>query len=264
MLQWLGWLRNEIDFPLRTWLRLRRKGCRLPCEEKGGLFQGTVGSEADRLVTAYGLQRWRQVSGRQDYAASLFYLQMLERAFREAGVALPSTVSALDAGCGDWFYVQALHGLLSRYGTSTLRSVSLNGVELDAYQPYEGLHSRMDWALAFAEGLEGVRYLPQDIRRYQHPCDVAFLLFPFLMGDDLRRWGLPRRYLRPGELLGHVWTRVEPGGWLVTANLGEGERDRQHQLLADAGIPVVWWGGHESPLYHYDSIRYVTVARRAR
>jgi hypothetical protein len=254
----LGWVRNAVDFPIRQFVRLRRGAPRLPAEPKEGLFPPDVEAEAERLVRTYGLESWARESGRTDFAASLFYLQMLECGLREGGVSLPDPLTALDAGCGDWFYVQALYGLLRGPG----RQVRLDGVELDAWALYEGFHSRYDWAQAYASGCAGATYLPQDIRRYRREVDIAFMLFPFLFADDLRRWGLPRRFLRPADYLRHVWGLIRPGGWLVIANLGEAERAEQHRLLAEAQIPLRWWGYHTSPLFHYELDRSITVAQK--
>lgn len=262
MLSLFGWLRNAIDYPIRRLIRLRRGAPALPAEPKEELFPPEVMGEAQRLVRAYGLEEWARESGRTDFAASLFYLQMLERAFAEAGVALPKSIRAVDAGCGDWFYVPPLYGLLRHYGAAPPRQVTLDGVELDAWALYQGFHSRYDWAQAFSSDCEGATYLPQDIRRYGRPVDIAFMLFPCLFADDLRRWGLPRRFLRPAEYLRHVWGLVRPGGWLVVANLGEAERQAQHQLLAGASIHIQWWGVHTSPLFRYQEPRFITVARK--
>jgi len=257
----LGWLRNELDFRLRMALRLRRPGARLPAEDKEGLFEPDLQEEVRRLVQTYGLQRWERESGRIDFAASLFYLQMIERALVEADVRLPPIVTVLDAGCGDWFYVQALYGLLHRFGGE--RPVLLHGVEVDAYRPYAGLRSRMDWAEVYMGGLPGVAYLPGDIRQFSQPVQFACLLFPFLFSADVRRWGLPKRYLQPAELLAHLFGLVAPGGTLVIANLGEAERDEQQRLLAVAGLTPAWQGQHESRLFAYRQARYVTVVRKA-
>ncbi|MNT68548.1 hypothetical protein D3C72_2067920 [compost metagenome] len=107
--------------------------------------------------------------------------------------------------------------------------------------------------------LAGVRYRAQDVRAYDRPVDVAFMLYPFLFEDDHRAWGLPRRYLRPAELLAHVSGLVKPGGTLVIANQGAAERERQHALLAEAGLPVAWWGRHRTELYPFEPERYLTV-----
>lgn len=256
----LGWLRNALDFPIRQTLRWRRAGARLPAEPKENLFPAEALPEVERLVRAYDLASWQQRSGRTDFAASLFYLQMLERALTESPVRLPpDRVIAADLGCGDWFYVQALHGLLRHWNALPPRAVALDGVEVDAWQLYSGFHSRHDWALAYAQGT-GAQYLPRDIRQYNRALDLAFMLFPFLFAADVRRWGLPLRYLRPAELLIYAWALVKPGGALILANLGNAERQEQHRLMAAANLPVTWWAAHRSPLFRYQEDRYITVA----
>lgn len=260
----LHWLRNELDYQLRNRLRLRRGLPQIPAETKEGLFPPDAQPEADRLVREYHLADWAVRSPRTDFAASLFYLQMLERALREAGAALPSSVKASDAGAGDWFYGRALYRLLQHYGTTEPRQVALDGVEVDAYALYSGFHSRRDWAEAYVAGLPGVRYLPGDIRGYTQQVDLALLLFPFLFEGDVSRWGLPRRYLRPGELLDHVWGLVAPGGYLLIANVSEAEHQELMRLLEERHLPICWTGSHESALYAYPSPRYLTVLGRSR
>jgi SAM-dependent methyltransferase len=258
----LGWLRNEVDFRMRQWIRLRRGPARLPGEPKDGLFAGAAAAEAERLVAAYGLERWRTESGRTDFAASLFYAAMVETALREASVSLPDPLTVLDAGAGDWFYVRPLHGMMRWYGRSEPREVSLDGVELDAYALYRGWRSRFDWAEAYVGGLPGVRYLAGEVAAYRRPVDLALMLFPFLFPADARRWGLPRRYVQPEAVLAHVWSLVRPGGTLLIANLGEAERKEQGRLLREAGLQPVWSERFESPLFSYDQPRYVWVITR--
>jgi hypothetical protein len=240
-------------------LRFRRGGPVLTAEPKADLFPAAIAPEAERLVAAYGLEGWRERAGRRDFAASLFYVQMLERAFSEAGVTLPDPLTVLDAGCSDWFYAPALHGLLRRWRASAPRALTFEGIELDAYRLYDDMHSRHDWASAYIEGLEGVTYRAMDVRRYDRPVELALMLYPFLFPSDHRRWGLPRRLLRPGDVLAHVAGCVRDGGWLVIANQGEAERERQHALLAELGLPIAWWAQHDSPLFDYDPARFVTV-----
>lgn len=251
----------NLDFPLRRLVRWRRGGVAFAPEPKAGLFSGEAEAEAARLVATYGLGDWEARSNRHDFAVSLGYLQGLERAFREAGVQLPARVAALDAGPSDWFYVQVQHALLSRYGAARAREVALDGVELDAYRLYKNLRSRHDWAMSYIGDLAGVRYLAQDVRGYAQRVDLAFMLYPFLFAEDHNRWGLPRGYLRPQALLAHVSGLIRPGGYLVIANQGAAERETQHRLLADAGLPVIWWSRHDTPLFAFEPERYLTVVR---
>lgn len=253
----------NVDYPIRQLVRWRRSGRVFEPEPKDGLIAPEARADVDRLVAAYGLEAWRDASRRDDYEASLWYLQMIERGFEAAGVRLGPDVTVLDAGPSNWFYVQPLYGFLQRHGAESPRSVALDGVEVDAFRLYSNMHSRYDWAMAFSEGLPGVRYLTHDVRRYDRPVDVAFMLFPFLFPKDHLKWGLPKGMLRPGELLAHVTALVKPGGWLVIANHGAAEREAQHRLLAEAGLEIVWWDRHFSALFEPEPERYLTVVRKA-
>jgi SAM-dependent methyltransferase len=252
----------NVDYPIRQLIRWRRPGCVYEPEPKDGLIAPEAEAEVARLVATYGLEGWRDTSRRDDYEASLWYMQMLERGFHEAGVRLGDRVTALDAGPSNWFYVQPLLALLRHHGAATPREVALDGVEIDAFRIYSNWYSRHDWALAFSQGLEGVRYLAQDVRGYDRPVDVALMLFPFLFPKDHLQWGLPRRALQPAELLRHVAGLVKPGGWLVIANHGAAEREAQHRLLADAGLEIAWWGRHDSALFEPEPERYLTIVAK--
>lgn len=252
----------ELDYPIRQAVRWRRGAPTLPGEPKEGLFEGMARPEAARLIATYGLQGWAHEASRVDLATSLVYLQMLERACGELGHAIPDPVRALDAGPSDWFYVRVLQAFLARSGSEIPREVALDGVELDAFRVYDDLRSRHDWAEAYIGGLPGVRYVAGDVRGYREPVDLAFMFYPFIFTADHRRWGLPRRHLRPAEHLAHVAGLVKPGGLLMIVNQGEAEREAQHRLLAEVGLPVAWWGEHPSALWTYPQPRFITVVRR--
>lgn len=264
-LQALQHLRNTISFGLSQRIKLQRGPATLTAGSKDGLFAEALIPEVDRLVNMYGLEPWRECSPRSDFATSLAYLGMLERALAASAVSLPGHVRALDAGCGDWFYVQPLHGLLERFGLGSEqpgRSVRLDGVELDAYALYQGFRSRRDWAAGYMNGLEGARYIAGDVRGYREQVDLAFMLFPFLFSNpDMVQWGLPKRYLQPAALLRHVAGLVKPGGALLIANLGDEEQCEQHRLLAEAGLPLSWWDRYDSVLHRSDRPWFVTVVR---
>lgn len=249
----------ELDFPVRSRIRWRRGTPSLPHESKVGLFDPAAQPEAERLVVRYGLEPWAQASGRGAFECSLIYLQMLERAFEAGGVTLPPALAAVDIGPSDWFYVRSEHAFLQRWGTEAPRTVTLDGVELDAWRLYLDLRTRCDWAEAYIGGLPGVRYVPADGITYDRPVDVALMFFPFLFLADHRQWGLPRKLLRPEALLAHVAALVKPGGVLFIVNQGAAEREFQHRLLAEAGLQVRWWSLYESPLAAFEPEWYVTL-----
>lgn len=251
----------ELDFPLRQRIHWRRGAPKLPHESKRGLFNPDAAPGARRLVQTYDLQAWERGSGRGAFEASLFYLEMLERAFATANVSLPDKLRAVDVGPSDWFYVQTLHAFLTLWRAPSPREVCLDGVELDPWRLYRDLRSRADWAQAYIGSLPAVQYLTTDIRHYEQAVQVAFLFFPFLFRADLRRWGLPRRYLQPAALLNHVVSLVEPGGVLFIVNQGEAERDAQHAFLRAAGLEVTWSDRHVSPLATFEPERYITLVQ---
>jgi hypothetical protein len=249
----------ELDFPVRSRIRWRRGTPRLPHESKAALFDPEGQPEADRLVARYGLETWAEASGRGAFECSLIYLHMLERGFEAAGVHLPDHLRAVDVGPCDWFYVQAEHAFLRRWGTTRPRSVTLDGVELDAWRLYLDLRSRADWAEAYIGGLPDVRYHGMDGLAFTRPVDVALMFFPFLFMADHRQWGLPRKLLRPDALLAHVVSLVVPGGTLFVVNQGEAERAFQHDLLRQLGLEVRWWEAYRHPLAAFEPEWYVTV-----
>lgn len=255
-LQRTGWL--DLDWRLRNTFRWRRGAPALPHAPKDGLFGPEAAPEAARLIQTYGLEAWAEAAGREALATSLFYVQLVERALREAGVELPDPLAAVDVGTSDWFYVRGLHAVLAHGG----RHVTLDGLEVDPWRVYRDGYSRLDHALAHIGPLAGVNFLPGDACSYDRPVTLAFMFYPFLFRPDLVGWGLPRRMLRPASLLAHVAGRLVPGGWLIVTNLSEAEREAQHRLLEEAGLEIVWWAEHASALWQYDSPRFVTVARQ--
>lgn len=251
----------ELDFPIRQKIRWRRGAPALPHASKSGLFSDEGQRTAHRIVEKYGLEDWEQQSGFGAFEASLFYLEMMERAFEACDVHLPDPLVAVDVGPSDWFYVQTLHAFLTSWQQPQRRRVSLDGVELDAWRLYRDLRSRADWAEAYVGSLPDVNYLAQDIRTYRRPVDLALMFFPFLFQSDHRAWGLPARYLQPAALLKHVVSLIQPGGILLVVNQGSDERDRQHQLFAEAGLPIAWSACHTSSLAEFSPERYVTLVQ---
>lgn len=249
---------------MRRLIKLRRGPAKPACEAKDGLFSPAGLAEATRLERTFALEGWRLDSGRLEYRTSLFYAAMVEAALIHARLRLPHTLRVLDAGAGDWFYVRALHGLLSRYDTQAPRQVELDGLELDAWALYKGFRSRHDWAETYLGNTPGCRYLPGDLLAYTREVDLSLMLFPFIFAPELRQWGLPDRFLRPETNLAHVWSLVRPGGALIIANSGEAEHVEQLRMMSSLGIPASWSARFESPLAQYPTHRFVTISKKGR
>jgi hypothetical protein len=272
----LAAFRNALDYPLRQYFRWRRPGLQFKNEAKDRLFarlpaeaRALAQATADRLLETYHLQRLFYHSRAENYRENLFYLELLESALQRVRAVLPPVVNAADIGPSQWFYVQALYGLLKWWQpvaggklSEEGRAVTLSGYEADAYRVYWDLYSRYDYALAHLRGLAEAHYQPRPFERQTGAFQFATLLFPFVFLRDHLKWGLPRPMFAPEQLLEQVWASVAPGGMLVVVNQGEAEHDAQRSLLQTAGIPVTVAFCHESLLFQYDLLRYVLVARR--
>ena len=259
-------LRNQLDYPLRRLLRFPRevRGVR-----PAGLDSALTSLDADAraralaFVERYELRPLVARGRRRDVLENLYYLDLLLTAFERGGVELPAQrVEAVDVGVSDWFYAPALAAALRRWRSDEPRRLEVLGFEADPGRRYADGYTREDWAAWYRADLDGLRYVPEDARRWRGVVDVALMLFPFLFARDLDRWGLPRSFHRPRELLAHVWSLVRPGGSLVVANQGEAERDEQLRHFAALGISVASTGHFASPFFAYDVERYLHVARR--
>ncbi|HEY3082365.1 MAG TPA: hypothetical protein VGM69_20965 [Chloroflexota bacterium] len=257
-------LRNLVDYPLRSRLKIRRPVRSVAAAGLNGaldLLDPPDRREARRLIGHYGLEGIAARGTRRDVLENLFYLDLFRAAFGNGGVRLPrGRVEAVDAGVGHWFYLHALAGALRRWGTRGERELRLLGFEADPYRMYGDGHTRADWAAWHLQGVADALFVPEDVRRWRTTADVAFVLFPFVFVTDADRWGLPRTMFRPLDLLSHVWRGVRPGGALVVANQGRREADEQGRLFELAGIEPRWSARFASPFFRYREPRYVWVA----
>lgn len=262
-------IRNRLDYPLRQLMRWRRPGLHLRNEPKDNLFSDLAPDErlsaevgARHLLVTYRLHTLYAASTRRNYRENLFYLEMLERALSEVAVELPPGVCAADVGCSHWFYVKALHALLTWRGAGQPRTVHLDGFEVDAFRVYADLRSRYDHAQFHLDSLPGVRYMTTAFTAQPGRYDLVTLLFPFVFRRDALEWGLPHYLFRPLELLADAWRSVRPGGTLIVVNQGEAEHREQQALLAETGLKPTVAFRHDSLFFQYKIPRFVLVAKR--
>jgi hypothetical protein len=170
-------------------------------------------------------------------------------------------VRALDVGCKNFAYARGLYHFLRHAGTGTPRSVTLVGIELDPYQIYRDLHSRLDYARYHIRGLEGCEYHGGDVNDHAGRYDVITWFLPFLTEYAHRKWGLPGSRFRPEPTLRHVLGLLAEGGILLLANREEEERDLQADLLRRLGVRFEESRRHESDWMNY-APRYVFVVKK--
>ncbi len=262
-------LRNLFDYPLRQFFHWRRTGLSLKNEPKDALYNDLAEpnrtqaqATAQRLLKEYHLDSLYSSSSNDNYRENLYYLAMLESAFTAVNSKLPDKLTVADIGPSHWFYVQALYAALKWWQNPAGREVSISGYESDAYRVYTDFHSRYDHALAHIDHLPGVEFKPTAFKVQLAAFDVITQFFPFIFLPDHLEWGLPHALFNPSALLVTAWLSLKQGGWLIIANQGKAEHQTQLEHLHRAGIPVNASFLFNSPLYHYDLPRFITVAHR--
>jgi hypothetical protein len=280
---------NALSFGIRQGLRWSRGRPRLYQEDKQDLFAylGT-GPEAERLVARAGelAERFRMgpleaLSTVSLYRKNLYLLDILEQATeglpdfpageelpgpagRGAGAAPsaprpgPGRIKAVDVGSQDWHYVFGLERWLRHRGSPEGRPVSLKGIEIDGHGIYADLHSRRDYARAYAEqtGNPEASYETGDfLRSTERDCDVATIFYPFVTRYALLLWGLPMRCFAPARMIAKAAEVLRPGGWLLVFN----HTAEEHGLFlrlgrAEAGLELMREGPAVSRLVDFHEL----------
>lgn len=234
---------NAFSFWLRTTWRWSRGMPELAHEPKADLFaylhEGRPAAEqrAAALHDRYQLAPLAQCSTAPLYRKNLYLLDILEQA--SAGLPLPAiagdVVSALDVGAQDWYYVFALERWLHQVNHCP---VFLKGLEVDGHARYSNLHTRREYALAYAAqtGNPQVVYEVGDfLRSREVGCDFVFLCYPLLIRYQVLLWGLPLRYFAPQRFIDQAVATLRPGGWLVALFHNPREQAVAMELVTASG-----------------------------
>lgn len=239
---------NWLSFWIRERLHWSKGRPDLYQEPKDGLFdylgEGAARAEARSrdLSDRYGLDPLAAQSTVSLYRKCLYLIDCLEKAaeglpgFPESPGAAggPRAIRAVDVGAQDWHYAFGLERWLRHWQCPGGRAVALKGIELDGHGIYSDLHSRRDYALAYAQqtGNPGVIYETGDfLKSKEIGCDLVTLFYPFVTRYALLLWGLPLRFFSPAGVLARSAASLRPGGWLLVFN----HTAEEHRLFLEAG-----------------------------
>ena len=84
--------------------------------------------------------------------------------------------------------------------------------------------------------------------------DYIIWLLPFVTPQPLEKWGLPKKYFMPQELLEHAAELLKKEMFIV--NQGEQEAEIQQKLLDRAGLQYKFLGEVESSIELFKNPRY--------
>ncbi len=138
--------------------------------------------------------------------SSYFLIDMLEKAFTEGNISiLPSEVTALDVGMGEWHYAPALLSFL-RFWKGP-REVSLEGVDFP-----ERHHRKLVNQLQKKWGLKAHWSDVMDLNQ-KSKYDIIFMIHMLGGPRHCRSFGVP--YRRPSLMFPHIQSLGKPNSLLV-------------------------------------------------
>ncbi|NDD05415.1 MAG: hypothetical protein EB078_10950, partial [Proteobacteria bacterium] len=123
--------------------------------------------------------------------------------------------------------------------------VVIHGIEIDAYRRLTNFHTRADYGNFFAEKARSAFYHPVDFLKFQKPCDLIFLLNPFVSEGPTLAWGLPLKHLCPDKMFRHAYQLLkEQNGKLILSSPSEDEFQLARTWASKAGFllgsPITW------------------------
>lgn len=156
------------------------------------------------------------------------YLDILDQAWAEAGLARPEGGSLCDVGCASFWYAAALHAFF--------RPRNLVGVEVEGHRLFKDARTRIDYAAGYVAPLPDTRFAVADYLTFREPADVITAWFPFVTPAAILAWRLPLSLLAPERLLRRVCENLNPAGYFFMVNHGPEEADLAGRLCIAAGM----------------------------
>jgi SAM-dependent methyltransferase len=156
------------------------------------------------------------------------YLDILDRAWLDTGLARPRGGTVCDVGCASFWYAATLHAFFNPQ--------RLVGVDIDGHRLYRDGHSRIDYAAGYTALLPGTEFIVGDFASCRLRADVITAWFPFVTAAAILAWRLPLSLLAPERLLRNVRNNLQPGGIFLMVNHGLDEAAVADPLCVATGL----------------------------
>lgn len=210
-------LRNRFYFSPKA--RLRTMG--FDAFQRG--LSPAAKQRAESLARRYPFEHLEKTCDEVRWQESLYVVDVLHQQFSSR--TLPSG-RHLDVGSKNGSYLPGLAAFCPHW----------DAIELDAHQRYWNFTTRRAFAEAIAKRLNDVQFFAGSVLSLRGRYALITWFLPFVVEAPHRAWGLPRRFFLPEETLAHVWSLLQPQGFLWVVNQGELEAEQQKQLFQSMGI----------------------------
>lgn len=253
-------IKNIIDFFLRQKLPISRKNYFEPNEDKEGLLTLSKALEKERfLLEEYDLQYLKSNSTKQNYLENLYMIDILDKYLSPCLSAIqPLNLSVLDIGCKNWFYAKGEYAFFKQF----CNNFKLDGIELDANRLYSNFFSRKEVAKFYIKGLENINYIEGDFLNLNKAYDYIIWILPFVVEEPLLKWGLPKKYFKPEEMLRKAYDSLKNDGSMLILNQGETEYKIQIKLCEKLNILYTTFGEVKSDFLDYNIPRYAILIKK--
>lgn len=252
-------IKNKFDYFLRQKLKFTRGHFPIQNEGKNDLFElldeqrKKIALEKEiHFYNHYNLKDLKNSSTKRNYLENLYILELLQNQLDLTKAK--NNISILDIGSKNWFYAKGEYQFFKNH--SFKKSITLTGIEIDAYRVYSSFYSRYDSAQNNIKGLNNANYISGDLLNHFDKYDYITWFFPFLTKEPLLYWGLPLDFYKPKQLLLHAFSLLNKNGTMIIMNQGEEEYIIQKTLLLNNNINFIEINEFKSSFLDYDHKRY--------
>lgn len=249
-------IKNNIDFGLRSRIKLSRKNYFLENESKENLFQSQDEIKLeDFLFKKYELSSLKNNSTCNNYIENLSILNTLDKYLE---INFNENLKILDIGSKNWSYVKGEYFFFKKY----CNNLYLNGIELDSNRLYTNFYSRKEVAKFHIKNLQNTNYIEGDFLGHKEKkYDVIIWILPFLTEFPLLKWGLPLKYFKPVSMLSYAYNLLNENGRIFIINQGQEEFNKQIELCNKLHLNHSPIGLIENPFFYYKKDRYLTIIK---